>query len=124
MRNLRVNIYLATQEGANAPEGPGWYVVARNMESTEAIPDEIIPTVRIPGAIMEKLAQVIDNFTSARPQNWNQSYNRFDMSLREAVREANDDAKDAVQAQIAYLERMAGTLDTLKQRVSEFDSAE
>lgn len=125
MHNPRVNIYLALEDGPHAPEGPGWYITATNMDDPEQQHvEEIVPHVRLAGPIMEKLAQVIDNFTKDQPQNWNpnQGFVRTDMSLREAVRKANEEAQQTVQARIDYLTRAQNQLDMLRARAREFDT--
>lgn len=127
MLDLRFNIYLATDDGPHAPEGPGWYVLATYTDNNpEGHPTlyEVIPHVRLPAGEMEKLAQVIDNFVKSKPQNWSQNIHTSgaDTTARNAVRIANEEAQAAIKAQIAYLQTAQQQLEILSNRVTEFDN--
>lgn len=119
MNDLRINIYLATVDGPSAPEGPGWYIAATRAPSNE-IPHEIIPRVRIPGNDMEKLGQVLDNFVKGKPQNWSEGLIRDDISLREAIRQANISAREILENRIEFLKSAQQQLEMLAQRAEEF----
>lgn len=125
VKDLRINLYLATEDGSFAPEGPGWYLTAAEtirQDSTTEV-REIIPHVRIPGTEMERLGQVLDNFAKGKPQNWTTShgYTRLDVSLREAIRQANIVARDEINRRIEYLKSAQQQLEMLAARAEEFD---
>lgn len=105
---LRITMYLATDDGPHAPEGPGWYILA-----TDGL-TEIVPHVRLPASTMLKFGQVIDNFVKGKPKNPGIDRSQVDITVHQAVREANEEAQRAIQSQ----------LDLLKARAAEFDNEE
>jgi hypothetical protein len=125
--DLRFIIYSAKDDGPHAPEGPGWYLVAtRKGDGVDVYTDEVVPHVRLTADEMEKLGQVFDNFVKGKPQNWNPNptFRRTDTTVRNAVREANQEVQEAIEAQIEYLKSAALTLEMLRARAAEFDTAQ
>lgn len=112
--DLRINVYLATDDGPHAPEGPGWYILVNDVQR------QIVPYARLSASEMEKFGQVIDNFVKDKPKNWATNGIRSDTTVRNAVREANEAAQKMLQEQIEYLKREASRLDILQARADEF----
>lgn len=117
---LRITAYLSTDTGSHAPEGPGWYLLVTAADGAK----QIVPHARLSATEMEKFGQVIDNFVKDKPKNWARDVERVDSSVRNAIREANEDAQKALQAKIEYLKQQAAQLDILQARADEFKSEE
>jgi hypothetical protein len=124
-QNLHIAIYFRSDEGELSPEGPGWYILATRPRAPEVDHDtpveDILPRIRLDNKDVPKIAKVLDNFAKGKELNWRPHYGRADISLEQAVVEATQAGREAIQRQLAEAEEAVRRLESLRARVEEFD---
>jgi len=125
-QDLRINIYFSAQLGPHAPEGPGWYLFVNRptLAGLESANEEIIPHVRLkPGEVI-KIAKVLDRLSEGKPLNWTKGAQRANISVEQAVVEANEEARDSVVRTLEEAKILVTQMELLKARVEEFEPNE
>jgi hypothetical protein len=125
-QDLRINIYFSAEQGLHAPEGPGWYLlVQRPITVTSGIPvEEVIPHIRLKPGEVAKIAKVLDRLSEGKPLNWTKDTQRANISVEQAVREANEEAREAVTRTLQEAQILITQMELLKARVEEFEPDE
>lgn len=120
-QDLRITLYFSSLTGQIAPEGPGWYLlVQRPGDAGEPI-EEIIPHVRLRPDEVVKIAKVLDKLSDGKPLNWTEGLRRANISVEQAVVEANREAREAVNRTLEEAKILITQMELLKARVEEFE---
>lgn len=125
MPRLQLNLYLELEDGRPwAPEGPGWYLdVRKNASSADNHPGyQITPRVRLSPVEAAQIAQVLDRFVVGKALNWDSpTSEREEITMYNAVIEANEDGQAALIAALAAAEAAVTRITELRRRVGEFN---
>jgi flavin-binding protein dodecin len=123
-QDLRINIYFSAVQGPHTPEGPGWYLLVNRptVAGLAQSNEEIIPHVRLKPGEVAKIAKVLDKLSEGKPLNWTTGAGRANISVEQAVNEANEEAREAVARTLEEAKILITQMELLKARVEEFET--